>query len=88
MKDVLIRGPAASFPQLVGIDGLALDHARSGQDGADHLLATEATDDAIAAIGALAGLTVEVVATEAEQNALMAQIFQEGGSDVTSINIA
>ena len=84
VKEVVIRGPAALFSELLGIDGLALDHARAGEDGADHVLATDATDDAIAAIEAL-GLSVEVVADEAQQNALLAQRIAEGGTDVTDI---
>jgi hypothetical protein len=84
VKEVVIRGPAGLFPQLLDIKGIAIDHARAGDDGSDHVLLTEATDDAIAAIEAV-GLDVEVRATEAQQNALLAQILDEGGTDVTGI---
>jgi hypothetical protein len=84
VKQVVIRGSAALFTQLLDVQGLALDHARAGDDGADHVLVTEATDDAIAAIEAI-GLDVEVVATEEQQNELLAQIIEEGGEDVTGI---
>jgi hypothetical protein len=84
VKEVVIRGPAGLFPELLDIQGIALDHAQAGDDGSDHVLLTEATDEAIAAIEAV-GLEVEVLATEEQQDALLAQILEEGGTDVTGI---
>ena len=87
MNSVTIRGPRAQFPQLAPIEGLSLDHAMVGTDGADQILSTYATDEAVAAIRAL-GFTVDVDATPDQQNQLLAQVLQDGGPDVTTIDVA
>ena len=87
MNAVLIRGPKALFPQLASIVGLSADHGVGGEVGDDRVLSAHATDDAIAAARAL-GFTVEVEATVLEQGQMLAQVLQEGGDDVTEIDIA
>jgi hypothetical protein len=88
MIEVTIRGPQAQFSQLAQIAGLSVDHAMVATDGADQILAAEATEEAIVAIQALPGFTVTVDATEEEQNQLLAQVLQDGGPDVTGIDVA
>jgi hypothetical protein len=88
VKRVVVSGPPALFPQLLGVEGLNMDHGQAGEGpGGSHVLAMDATDEAIVEMEAL-GLTVDVKATEADRNALLAQVVQEGGSDVTDIDIA
>jgi hypothetical protein len=87
MNAVTIRGPQAQFPQLADVEGLSVDHGMVGIDGADQILAAYATDEAVAAIRAL-GFTVNVDATPDQQSQLLAQVLQDGGPDVTSIDVA
>lgn len=87
MNAVVIRGPRALFAEIASVPGLSLEGGTAGDDGDTHFLAAYATDDAVAAIRA-AGLTVDIEATEEQQRARIAQIRQEGGSDVTDIDIA
>jgi hypothetical protein len=88
VNEVVIVGPPELFAQLPSVPGVRVDHPSYGEDAAgQHVLLAEATDDAIPAIEAL-GLTVEVQATLEEQNALIAQIIEEEGTDVTDIDIA
>jgi alkanesulfonate monooxygenase SsuD/methylene tetrahydromethanopterin reductase-like flavin-dependent oxidoreductase (luciferase family) len=85
VKEVVIVGPPELFPQIATVQGLRVDHGRWGDDGAGrHVLAAEATDEAIAEIEGV-GLTVEVQSTEEEQNLELAQLLEEGGPDVTEI---
>lgn len=84
----MIIGPPALFPQIATVQGLRVDHGSWGDDGAgQHVLLADATDEAIAEIEAV-GLTVEVQATEEQQNLQLAQLLEEGGPDVTDIDIA
>lgn len=87
MKAIVIRGPDSAFPQIASVIGLNVDHGQVGHIGSDKVLSAYATDEAIAEIEAL-GLQVDVEATEDEQQQLLAQILQEGGSDATDIGIA
>jgi hypothetical protein len=87
MNAVTIRGPQAQFPQLAQVEGLSLDHATVGTDGADQILVAHATDEAVTAIRAL-GFTVDVDATPDQQSQLLAQVLQDGGPDVTTIDVA
>ena len=87
MKEVVIRGPADRFQQLGSVSGLNVDHAQAADFAGEHILIAYATDDAIAAVRTL-GLTVDVQETEDDQRARLAQLIQEGGTDVTEIDIA
>jgi hypothetical protein len=72
---------------LVEVEGLSLDHSIFGTDGADQILAARATDDAVAAMRAL-GFTVDIEATPEEQSQALAQVLQDGGPDITNIDVA
>ncbi|HZD37586.1 MAG TPA: hypothetical protein VE664_02990 [Actinomycetes bacterium] len=87
MKSVVIRGPGDRFQQLASVSGLNVDHAQAADVAGEHILTAYATDDAIAVVRAL-GLTVDVQETEDDQRARLAQLVQEGGTDVTEIDIA
>lgn len=88
MNRVVIVGAPALFAQLGEVSGFVVDHPTYGTDAAgQHVLTADATDEAILEIEAL-GLTVDVLATEEQQDALIARLIEEGGTDVTDIDIA
>lgn len=84
MKSVVIRGPGTLFPQLLAISGLDLDHAQAADIGDQHILSAYATDEAIDAMRLL-GLTVEIKATEADEQARLAQFLADFREDDTGI---
>lgn len=86
MKAVTIRGEPGLFAGLLDIAGLDIDHAQSADVAGQHILLAYASDEAIEAMRDL-GLTVEVTATEADEQAELAQLFDVGGPDVTDIDI-